>query len=220
MSASPRRLCAAIVSLMCILVPATSAAVIIDFDFDGVTPATPSKVFVDAASGVTLTVTALYREPAGFLPALVTQRANGLGVLSPGEAGGEGELDSFGANEALIWSIAGVPGLRLERILFGNFEAGSDFELYTDISGPADLIGPGLIPGPPAAFNPANPWSPADDGLDIVAHSTLAMKVNLAGGPEAFRISAMRFSTVPEPLSAALVVPAALIAWRQRRRRT
>jgi len=172
----------------------------ITFDFSENTSPSNQKVFTDLGTGATLTVTAL-QTPA-MIPARVTQTLTGLGVRIPG-ADSNPQLDSEGLNEALIFNISGVPGFRLEQILFGSFESGSDFSFYVDTIPPnmgEQILGPGFEPG-------SNPWDVSNDLSDAArtAYTSFVIKVNDVEGVEAFRIQEITASAVPEPTTMLLL---------------
>jgi len=172
----------------------------ITFNFGAAGGNASSFVFTDIGTGATLTVTALLT-PA-MTPTNVTQRPGGLGVREPG-GGADPDLDSFGLNEALVFSISGVAGLRLDEILFSNFAAGSDFSFYVDTLPPAigaATLGPGFDPG-------SNPWdiSSTLDDATRTALSSFAVKVNNVGGTEGFKILEVTATVVPEPTTILLL---------------
>ena len=127
-----------IIMLVLIATIAAWAQATIMFDFSGNSTPSLSKVFTDTGgSGATLTVTG-YRMPhqqgVQVTQEQVSQTDKGLGVKV--NSADSGLLDSFDFNEALLFTISGVPGLVLDRIKFTRYDLGDDITFYIDRSPP------------------------------------------------------------------------------------
>jgi len=197
-----------------LLLPAGGAQATIMFDFADSSSPSLIKEFEDTGgSGAILTVTGWkmpQQEGVDVTQENVSQTDRGLGVrVGPGDSA---LLDSFGPNEALLFTISGVPGLILEEITFTRYDEGDDFTFYIDrdpvphpfdLSDPNDpLLGPGFDPG-------GNEWDISNDlgTAERTALSSFAIKVNNwpsgrddpAYG-EGLRIAAVYASHVSEPI--------------------
>ena len=220
-------LCA--VTLAFVMVGTANAATIM-FDFDGTSGPSLSKVFTDTGgSGATLTVTG-YRMPhqtsVPVTQEKVSQTDRGLGVKV--NAADSGLLDSFDFNEALLFTISGVPGLILDQIRFTRYDQGDDITFYIDRSPPPSpwfppndpVLGPGFDPG-------GNVWDISNDlsAAARTALSSFSIKVNKYPSrtdedAEGLRVLSVYAEPIPEPATIALLgIGLAGLAGAEARRR-
>ncbi len=198
-----------------LLLPAGGAQATIMFDFSGSSTPSLSKVFTDTGgSGATLTVTGWhmpFQIPAQVTQEQVTQTDRGLGVKV--NRADSGLLDSFDFNEALLFTISGVPGLILDRIKFTRYDPGDDITFYIDRSPPPSPLYPNNNPVLGPGFDPGgNVWDISGD-LGTAARTALssfAIKVNkypsrTNADAEGLRVAGVYAEPVPEPTTVALL---------------